>query len=92
MNSYPADAARIRDVERGLSCVAVVPSPAEGTLSAGDSVVFALADSRPGEEPCYTKGGDSIRVLLTGVADLGEVDPRTGRTLVRLAWNPPGGS
>src|SRR5262245_30107969 len=42
MNSYPADEGRIRDIERGRSCEAVVPSPPEGSLAVGDSVIFAL--------------------------------------------------
>jgi hypothetical protein len=90
MNSYPADEGRIRDIEQGRSCEAVVLSPPEGTLAAGDSVVFALASTRAGQEPCYVKGGDSVRVLLTGVSDVGEVDPVSGRALVQLTWHPLG--
>jgi hypothetical protein len=90
MNSYPADEGRIRDIERGRSCEAVVPSPSEGALTVGDSVVFALAYTRPGQEPCYAKGGDSVRVLLTGVGDFGELDPLTGRALLQLTWEPLG--
>jgi hypothetical protein len=90
MNSYPADEGRIRDIERGRSCEAVVPSPPDGPLAVGDSVVFALAYTRAGQEPSYVKGGDSVRVLLTGISDLGEVDPITGRALLQLTWEPPG--
>jgi hypothetical protein len=90
MNSYPADEGRIREIERGRSCEAVVPSPPDGSLAVGDSVVFALAYIRPGQEPSYAKGGDSVRVLLTGVSDLGEVDPATGRALLQLSWEPLG--
>ena len=90
MNSYPADEGRIRDIERGRSCGAIVPTPADGSLAVGDSVVFALAYTRAGQEPYYAKGGDSVRVLLTGVSDLGEVDPVTGRALLQLTWEPLG--
>jgi hypothetical protein len=90
MNNYPADEGRIRDIERGWSCEAVVPSPPEGSLAVGDSVVFALAFTRAGQEPTYAKGGDSVRVLLTGVSDLGAVDPVTGRALLQLTWKPLG--
>jgi hypothetical protein len=90
MNSYPADERRISEVERGLSCTAVVPLPPGGSLAAGDIIVFALALSRAGGEPCYVHGGDSVRVLLTGVSDLGEADPATGQALVRVSWEPPG--
>ena len=90
MNSYPADEGRIRDIERGRSCEAVVPSPTDGSLAVGDSVVFALAYTRAGQEPSYARGGDSVRVLLTGVSDLGEVDPVTGRALLQLTWEPLG--
>jgi hypothetical protein len=90
MNSYPADEGRIRDIERGLSCEAVVPSPSDGSLAVGDSVIFALAYTRAGQEPSYAKGGDSVRVVLTGVSDLGAVDPVTGRALLQLNWKPLG--
>lgn len=90
MNSYPADEGRIRDIERGRSCEAVVPSPTEGSLAVGDSVVFALAFIRAGQEPSYARGGDSVRVLLTDVRELGELDPATGRILLRLSWEPLG--
>ena len=90
MNSYPADEGRIRDIEQGRSCEAVVTSPPEGSLAVGDSVVFALGSIRAGQEPCYAKGGDSVRVLLTGVSELGEVDPANGRARVQLTWHPLG--
>jgi hypothetical protein len=51
-------------------------------------VIFALADTRAGQEPSYAKGGDSVRVLLTGVSDIGTVDPVTGRALLQLTWKP----
>ena len=51
---------------------------------------FALAYIRAGQEPAYAKGGDSVRVLLTGVRDFGEVDPVTGRALLKLTWEPLG--
>ena len=88
MNSYPADEGQIRDIERGRSCEAVVPSPPEGSPAVGDSVIFALAQIRAGQEPSYAKGGDSVRVLLTGVSDLGTLDPVTGRALLQLTWKP----
>ena len=43
VNSYPASEQRISEVERGLICNAVLPMPGARTLSAGDSIVFALA-------------------------------------------------
>ena len=79
MNTYPADEQRISDVERGRSCGAVVPFPPGGSLAAGDTVLFALSQSRAGRPPCYVMGGDSVLVLLTGVTDLGANDPITGQ-------------
>jgi hypothetical protein len=90
MNSYPADERRISEVERGLSWNAVLPLPAEKTLAPGDSIIFALASSDANGEPCYVSGGDSVRVVLTEVIDLGSNDPATGRALCRLSWAPPG--
>ncbi len=90
MNSFPVDEGRIRDIERGRSCEAVVPSPPDGSLAVGDSVVFALASTRAGQEPSYVRGGDSVRVLLTGISQLREVDPVTGRALLQLTWEPLG--
>ncbi len=90
MNSYPADERRISDVERGRSCRAVVPMTPGGSPAVGDSVLFAHALSQPGREPCYVMGGDSVRVVLTDVTDLGVTDPATGQALVRLDWKPLG--
>jgi hypothetical protein len=90
MNSYPADERRISEVERGMACRAVVPMPLGETLAVGDAILFALAQSAPGQEPEYVKGGDSVRVLLTEVTDLEESDPVTGRALVQLSWEPLG--
>lgn len=90
MNTYPADEQRISEVERGRSCEAVVPLPPGGSLSAGDSVLFALSQSRGGQQPSYVKGGDSVLVSLTSVADLDETDPATGHALFHLRWEPLG--
>lgn len=90
MHTYLADERRIAEVERGRSCMAVVPLPPAGTLAAGDAVLFALATSRPGQEPEQVQGGDSIVVRLTEVTDLGTTDPATGRALVQLSWLPLG--
>src|SRR6478736_2498240 len=92
MNTYPADEQRISDVERGRSCGAVVPLPPGGSLAAGDTILFALSRSRPGQQPCYVKGGDSVLVLLADVTDLGTTDPVTGQGLFQLAWAPLGQS
>jgi hypothetical protein len=64
--------------------------PRGKTLSAGDSILFALAYSHAGQETCYVKCGDSVCVSLTEVTDLGATDPATGQALFRLSWNPPG--
>ena len=90
MHTYPVDERIIAEVERGRSYEAVVPLPPGGSLLAGDPVLFALSVSRPGQLPCYVKGGDSVLVLLTGVTDLGAIDPATGQPLVRIAWEPLG--
>jgi hypothetical protein len=90
MNTYPADEQRISDVERGRSCGAVVPLPLGGTLAAGDTVLFALSESRAGQPPYYVSGGDSVLVQLTGVTDLGVEDPVTGQALFQLIWEPLG--
>jgi len=92
MNSYPASEKRIREVERGRICNATLPMPCAKTLSAGDSIVFALAYEQAGKEPCYVKCGDSVCVSLTEVTDLGATDPATGQALFRLSWNPLGQS
>jgi hypothetical protein len=90
MNIYPADEQRISDVERGRICEAVVPAPAAGSLSAGDTVLFALSHSRAGQPPSYVNGGDSVLVSLINVAALGESDPSTGQALFHLRWEPLG--
>jgi len=69
-----------------------LPVPGGKTLSAGDSILFALAYSDAGHETCYVKGGDSVCVSLTQVTDLGGTDPATGQALFRLSWKPPGQS
>jgi hypothetical protein len=90
MNTYPADEQRISDVERGRSCGAVVPLPSGESLAAGDTILFALSESRAGQQPSYVKGGDSVLVFLTGVTDLGTTDPMTGQALFQLRWEPLG--
>ena len=90
MNTYPADEQRISEVERGRSCEAIVALHPGESLKAGESVLFALSLSRPGQPPSYVKGGDSVVVSLTDVTDLGTTDPGTGGTFVRLRWKPPG--
>ena len=66
--------------------------PCAQTLSAGDSIVFALASSRPGMKSGYVKFGDSVGVLLTEIADLGATDPATYQALFRFSWKPLGQS
>ena len=90
MNTYPADEQRISEIERGRSCRAVVPLSHGEPLSAGDTVRFALSHARPGQQPAYVKGGDSVLVSLTGVTNLEATDPATGQALVRIAWEPLG--
>ena len=92
MNSYPASEQRISEVERGRICNAILPMPGARTLSAGDSIVFALAYLHAGKETCYVKYGDSVCVSLTEVTDLGATDPATGQALFRLSWKPLGQS
>jgi len=92
VNSYPASEQRISEVERGRICNAILPMPRAKTLSAGDSIIFALAYSNAGQETRYVKRGDSVCVLLTEVTDLGATDPATGQALFRLSWNPLGQS
>ncbi len=92
MNSYPASEQMISEVERGRICNAILPMPRATTLSAGDSIVFALAYSHAGKEPSYVKCGDSVCVSLTEVTDLGATDPATGQALFRLSWKPLGQS
>jgi hypothetical protein len=90
MNNYPANEQRISDVERGRISDAVLPMPPGRSLCIGDSIVFALAYSPASQEACFVSGGDSIRVSLTEVTDLGTVDPATGEALFRLSWRPLG--
>ena len=92
VNSYPASEQKIREVERGRICNAILPMPRARTLSAGDSINFDLAYEQAGKEPCYVKCGDSVCVSLTEVTDLGATDPATGQALYRLSWNPLGQS
>jgi hypothetical protein len=89
VNSYPATEKMIWEVERGRTCTAVLPMPPGMALSAGDSILFAAAYSHDGRELSYSMGGDSVRVLLTGVSDLGTTDPVTGQALFRLSWKSP---
>jgi hypothetical protein len=92
VNSYPASEQRISEVERGRICNAILPMPGGKTLCAGDSILFALAYSDPGQETCYVKGGDSVCVSLTQVTELGGTDPATGQALFQFSWKPPGQS
>ena len=90
MNMFPAGEQKISEVERGLSCRAIVPLPHGETISAGDTVLFALSHARPGQQPAYVKEGDSVLVCLTDVTDLGRIDPASGHALVQLTWKPLG--
>ena len=90
MNIYPANEQRISEVERGRSCHATLPLPPGESLSAGDSILFALAYPDANQEPCYVKGGDSVRVILTDVTDLEEKNPDTGEALFHITWAPLG--
>jgi hypothetical protein len=92
VNSYPASEQKIREVERGRICNAILPMPRARTLSAGDSINFDLAYSPPGKGVCYVRCGDSVCVSLTEVTDLGATDPATGEALFRLSWKPLGQS
>ncbi len=92
MKTFPANDLRISEVERGRSCRAVVPLPHGEAISAGDSVLFALSQARPGQPPAYVQGGDSVLVCLTDVTDLGQIDPASGHPLVQLEWKPLGQS
>jgi hypothetical protein len=90
MNIYPANEQRIWEVERGRSFSAILPLSDGKPLAAGDSVLFALSISHGRQAPCYVKGGDSVRVMLTDVTDLDRTDPVTGESLVQIAWEPLG--
>ncbi len=90
MNIYPANEHRIWEVERGRSASAILPMSEGKSLSAGDSILFALSITHWKQEPCYVKGGDSVRVILTDVTDLGTKDPATGEALFQMTWEPLG--
>ena len=90
MNKFPAGEQRISEVERGRSCRAIVPLPHGETISAGDTVLFALSHARPGQQPAYVDEGDSVLVCLTDVTDIGRIDPASGQALVQLTWKPLG--
>jgi hypothetical protein len=92
VNVYPASEQNISEVERGVICNAYLPMPSAQTLSAGDSIVFALANLDAGEEARYVTNGDSVCVSLTEVTDLDTTDPATGQALFRLSWNRLGQS
>ncbi len=92
MTTFPAGEERISEVERGRSCRAIVGLPPGEALSPGDTVLFALSHARPGQQPTYVKGGDSVLVVLTDVCDLGRIDPASGQALVQLTWKPLGQS
>ena len=89
MNTYPADEQRLSDVERGRCFTAVLPVPDGNSLSAGDIILFALAEIRSGGDPLFVKGGDSVQVALTEVTNLDTIDHASGLALFRLSWTPP---
>jgi hypothetical protein len=66
--------------------------PCAQTISAGDSIIFALAYLDADQETCFVKGGDSVCVSLTEVTDLGATDPANGEALFQFSWKPPGQS
>jgi hypothetical protein len=66
--------------------------PCEEPLSAGDSIIFALASSHPGTKSGYAQFGDSVCVVITEITDLGATDSATGEALFRFSWKPPGQS
>ncbi len=68
----------------------MVPLPPGDSLAAGDTVLFALSQSRAGQEPAYVRGGDSILVCLTDVMHLDRTEPATGQALVQLTWKSLG--
>ena len=90
VNIFPADERRISEIERGRSRQAIVPLATGNTLAVGDSILFALAYYEEGQQAVYVRGGDSVRVLLTDVDDLGVTDPATGQALYQLSWEPLG--
>ncbi len=88
VNTYPASEKMIREVERGQTWSATLLMAPARVPSAGDSIIFAAAYSNDGHELSYAIDGDSVRVLLTGVTDLGATDPVTGQAHFRLSWVP----
>ncbi len=90
VNSYPASEQRIREIETGRIYNAILPMPCLQMLSAGDSIIFALAASHPSQKSGYVDCGDSICVRLTEITDLGANDPATGLALFRFSWKPLG--
>lgn len=90
MNIFPADEQRLSDVERGRSSWAVVALPDGGSLAVGEAILFALSESRAGQQPSFVKGGDSVMVVLSGVTPLEDSDPLSGQPLFRLTWEPLG--
>ena len=92
MMNYPASEQRIWEVETGRISSAILPMPYAQPLTAGDSIIFAHANSHPGKRSGYVKDGDSVCVVLTEITDLGATDPATGEALFRFSWKPPGQS
>ena len=90
INTYPANQRKLVQIEQGRISEAIVSLPPGKILAAGDSILFALALDDTDKEPVYAKFGDSVRVLLTMVTDLGRVHPATGQALFRLDWEPLG--
>jgi hypothetical protein len=90
MNTYPADERRLSEIERGRSCDAVVPLAPDGSLVAGDDVLFAISRSRAGQRPTFASSGDSVLVSLTSVVVLDRTDPATGHALLHIHWKPLG--
>ncbi len=90
MKIYPANEQKIWEVERGRSSSEILALAEGQFLTAGDSILFALSASHGGQESCYVKGGDSVRVVLTEVTDLERTDPATGAALVQITWNALG--
>jgi hypothetical protein len=90
MHIYPADEQRISEVERGRCFRAVLPLPLGQRMAAGDTILFAVAETRGDREPFYVNGGDSVLVSLTDVTDLDRVDPSTGHALFQVSWKPLG--
>jgi hypothetical protein len=85
VHSYPASEQTIRDIERGRIRHAILPTPSQ-TLSAGDSIIFVHFCQRTS----HVDLGDSVRVRLTEITDVGATDPATGQALFRFSWEPLG--